>query len=179
MTTYDTASHKNAPQFPDSDILIRFDQAEGSVVKGTSNDHGLYAAMQADIHQVEILTQNVRGLIRDCDDVLTSEGLQYQIETLERCVDYYRRGILAAKIINEFGGGWLQDMQARLRKAVDEQHRWDGEGGNYLSEKQHRGLDQPIDKLTQAADRVEEAMLAMNKFFPLTIVPAASERVSH
>lgn len=173
-----TGTAQTRPDFLQSDILTHFG-AYGEEDASQKSYQGLHAAMQGDIKDVEQLTGNVRCLLRDCNDVLESEGIRYQVETLERCMDYYRRGMLAAKIMTEFGDGWLQDMQDRLRKAVDEQHRWDAEGGNYLSEKGRTGMEPPIDRLTQAADRVQEALTAINAYFPkpaATVFPTSASQ---
>lgn len=126
----------------------------------------LYAALNADLHQVEALTKNVRVLVQDCDSLLDAEGLRYQIETLERCVDYYRRGIAAARIMGAFGHDWLEDMQMRLKQAVDEQHRYDGEGAsNYSSLKGREGVEEAADRMANALHHAGAAQTIVNDMF--------------
>lgn len=142
------------PRHLESEILIKPRQGRS------------YAMLHDDLQQVEKLTQSVKSLLSDADGVLESEGLRQQLETLERCVDYYRRGIAAARIMSEYGHDWLDDMQTRLRQAVAEQHRYDGEGAsNYSSLKGREGVEEPADRLASAMHHADRAQAVFGRMF--------------
>lgn len=127
---------------------------------GLSNEY-----LEESLRNVESLTQNVRELLDDAGAVIDSEGLRHQVETLERCADSYRRGMIAARMLHNFGEDWLQDMQVRLQNALDDYARFDGEGGSYMAENNRNTQDEPIKRLRRASRNVNEALANIEHIF--------------
>ncbi len=82
------------------------------------------------LEEVETLTNELKRLLVLHQPALESEGIHHHIETMERWMESYRRGILAAHKLSEHAPGWLGEVRSRLTLASDELLRLESEGGN-------------------------------------------------
>jgi hypothetical protein len=84
----------------------------------------------------EQLTNELKRLLVRYEGALEQEGIRHEVETLERWMESYRRGLSAARKISEKGTSWLTDLRERLKLAAEELQRLEGEGGNPLDKNQ-------------------------------------------
>lgn len=80
--------------------------------------------------EAEQLTNELKRLLVKYEHALEQEGIREQVETLERWMESYRRGLSAARKISEKGTDWLTSLRERLKLAAEELNRLEGEGGN-------------------------------------------------
>ena len=86
--------------------------------------------------EAEQLTNELKRLLVKYENALEQDGIREQVETLERWMESYRRGLSAARKISEKGTDWLTDLRERLKMAAEELNRLEGEGGNPLDKSQ-------------------------------------------
>ena len=120
-------------------------------------------ALDSAWRDVAQLSQSLETLLADCAEFSDLDDVRAQAEALQRCTDSYRRGVIAAKLLAGSGEAWLEEIRARLARAIDDYHRWDGEGGNYMSEKHRTGLEYPIDGLGEASSNVTNAIAQLQQ----------------
>ncbi len=113
------------------------------------------------LHEVENLTNELKRLLVHHETALDEEGVRREMETLERWMESYRRGLAAANKISETGIGWLSELRDRLKMAASERLRLEDEGGNTASGEQHKHTED----LLAAANHIEKAMPVIEQMF--------------
>jgi len=93
------------------------------------------------LHEVENLTNDLKRLLVQHEFTLDEEKLRHEVETLERWMESYRRGLSAAHKISETGTVWLTELRDRLKMAAGERLRLEDEGGNPPSQEQNKRTD--------------------------------------
>jgi len=99
-------------------------------------DDASHAALDLQLSEAEELTNQLKRLLVRYESALEQEGIRQQVETLERWMESYRRGLAAARKITENGASLLTQMRQRLKLAAEELQRLEGEGGNPASKEQ-------------------------------------------
>ncbi len=113
------------------------------------------------LHEVENLTNELKRLLVQHEVTLDEEGLRREVEILECWMESYRRGLAAANKISESGVGWLLQLSDRLKMAVEERQRLEGEGGNPASQEQIKKTEE----LLEAARRIDKAIPDVEQIF--------------
>ncbi|MBY0407939.1 MAG: hypothetical protein K2Q01_09625, partial [Rickettsiales bacterium] len=93
-------------------------------------------ALEQQLCEAEHLTNDLKRLLVKYEHALEQEGIRHEVETLERWMESYRRGLSAAHKISQKGMGWLTDLRERLKLAAEELQRLENEGGNPLDKNQ-------------------------------------------
>ena len=113
------------------------------------------------LHDVEELDNEMKRLLVKHEGVLNDEGIRRNVEVLERWLESYRRGLVAAHKISETGSGWLGDLRDRLKLAAEEMQRLEGEGGNPSSKEQA----EKIEELLKAVRRIDAVIPNVQHLF--------------
>ena len=116
---------------------------------------------QHSIEEVENLTNELKRLLVNHEGALDQEGLRREVETLERWMESYRRGLAAAHKISESGITWLGQLRDRLKMAADEHIRLEGEGGSPADSEQTKRTEE----LLAAANRIDRAIPDIEHMF--------------
>lgn len=111
------------------------------------------SALNQQFAEAEELTNELKRLLVRNESTLEHEGLKEQVETLERWMESYRRGLSAARKISENGASLLTQMRDKLKLAADELHRLENEGGNPPSKEQAAQAEDFL-KASRRIDRV-------------------------
>lgn len=98
----------------------------------------------ATLEEVEALTNELKRLLVLHQSTLEGEGIRHHVETMERWMESYRRGIAAAHKLSENAPGWLEQVRARLTLASDELQRLESEGGNPATAEQSAEADRIV-----------------------------------
>ncbi len=109
----------------------------------------------------EQLTNELKRLLVKYENALEQEGIREQVETLERWMESYRRGLSAARKISEKGTDWLTDLRERLKMAAEELNRLEGEGGNPLDKSQAVQAEEYL----RASLRIDKVIPNMESMF--------------
>jgi phosphoenolpyruvate carboxylase len=125
--------------------IIKEDAKESATYTGTSHQH--------EQQDVKALVDDLKRLLVHHEKALNEEGIRDQVEVLERWMESYRRGLSAANKIAESGMELLPALRSRLKLAVDEMQRLEGEGGTPGSKAHSERLDE-FQKAITAIDKV-------------------------
>jgi hypothetical protein len=88
------------------------------------------ASLQQQLEDVEALDNELKRLLVRHENALKQEGVRHEVETLERWMESYRRGLAAACKIAVNGRACLANLKEKLKYAARELERIDNEGGN-------------------------------------------------
>jgi len=113
------------------------------------------------LQEVEDLTNTLKRLLAQHEIALDEEGVRREVETLERWMESYRRGLSAADKISETGVEWLSKLRDRLKLAAQERHRLEDEGGSLASKEQTKKTEE----LLEAARRIDTAIPDIEQMF--------------
>lgn len=113
------------------------------------------------LKEAEEMVKVMRRLLVRYENTLEHEGLRSQIETLERWMQDYRRGLEAAKEISDHATEWVNSARDQFKLAADELHRLESEGGNPLTREQVKESED----LMKAARKLEAMMPQIEKLF--------------
>lgn len=102
------------------------------------------------LSDIEELVHAMKSLQVKSEAVLEQECILTEMETLERWVESYRRGLSAARKLSTSGTEILQNIHDKLKLAVEELQRLEDEGGNPANKKQ--------------AAQTEELVAALRRF---------------
>lgn len=133
--------------------------------------HGCVGMLQDQLSSVEELTNELKRLLVRHEAALDEEGIRQQVETLERWMESYRRGLAAAAKVSEHGPCWLNELKNRLQLAADELHRLEAEGGNPPS----RDQAAQAEEFLKASRRIDKVLPAFEQIFAAR--PADMENV--
>lgn len=113
------------------------------------------------LFEAEQLTNDLKRLLVKYENALEQEGIRQQVETLERWMESYRRGLSAARKISEKGTTWLTELKDRLKLAAEEINRLEGEGGNPLDKNQAVQAEEYL----RASLRIDKVIPSMENIF--------------
>ena len=130
-------------------------------VKNTDDSHTVPLDQAQKLHEVEELTNDLKRLLVNHESTLDEEGVRAEVETLERWMESYRRGLTAANKLSESGVQKLADLRNKLRLAAEERQRLEAEGGSALSKEQLQKTDQ----LLEAASHIDKAIPDIKQMF--------------
>lgn len=114
-----------------------------------------------ELYQVEELTNELKRLLVRHENTLEEEGIRQEVETLERWMESYRRGLAAAGKISGTGKEWLSNVRDHLKLAADEMHRLESEGGNPAGKEQA----EKTEELLKAIRRIDKVIPDMDNLF--------------
>jgi hypothetical protein len=117
----------------------------------------------------KILVNNQSALGRE-----DNEECRRHLEVLERWMESYRKGLAAANKISSLGPTWLVESKERLKLALVELQRLEGEGGN-LSSSDHP--EQETESLARAVRHLEKIIPAVEEMFDTPKVDAPVKSV--
>ena len=81
------------------------------------------------------------------------QNLKKEMETLERWIESYRRGLSAANKITTAGCDIVKDIKDRLKLAIDEMQRLEDDGGQTADRKDAAKLDE-LTKTLRALEKL-------------------------
>lgn len=116
-----------------------------------------------ELQEIEQLTNDLKRLLVKHEDTLMEEGIRREVETLERWIESYRRGLSAARKISETGITILSDVRDHLKLAIHERHRLEDEGGSPSSKDDNR----KIDDLAETMHHIESMLPDIGHIFPV------------
>ena len=119
------------------------------------------AVIHQQLGEAEALTNELKRLLVRYESTLEQEGIREQVETLERWMESYRRGLSAARKISENGTGLFIEMRERLKLAADELQRLEGEGGNPASKEQAT----QVEEFLKVSRRIEQVLPNIEHIF--------------
>jgi hypothetical protein len=105
----------------------------------------------------KILVSNQGALNRE-----DNKECRQHIEVLERWMESYRKGLAAANKISSLGPAWLAESKERLKLALTELQRLEGEGGNLPSDS---STAEETDSLSRAVRHLEKIIPALEEMF--------------
>lgn len=111
--------------------------------------------------EAEQLTNDLKRLLVKYENALEQEGIRGEVETLERWMESYRRGLSAARKISEKGTHWLTELRERLKLAAEELQRLENEGGNPLDKSQAVQAEEYL----RASLRIDKVIPNMESMF--------------
>lgn len=94
--------------------------------------------------EAEALTNELKRILVRSEQALAQEGIRDQVETLERWMESYRRGLSAANKMSTAGAELLGTIRNRLHLATEELQRLEGEGGNPATSDQSVQMDELV-----------------------------------
>lgn len=112
------------------------------------------------LEEAEALTEEARQLLVHCEGALKGEGVREEALAVERWLESYRRGISAARKLSKAGPELLEDMNMRLRQALEELHRYEEEGGNPATKTQQVRIEElthAMHAIHQLSDSLKDA----------------------
>lgn len=120
----------------------------------------------ASLEEVEHLANEMKRLLVRHEFALEHEGIRHQMETLERWMESYRRGLAAANKLSANGATWLGELRDQLKFAADEILRLEGEGGNPATGEQAVQAEE----LIKAVRRIDKVLPNIEHMFnqPIT-----------
>jgi hypothetical protein len=118
-------------------------------------------APQASLEEVEQLANEMKRLLVRHEFALEHEGIRHQMETLERWMESYRRGLAAANKLSANGATWLGELRDQLKFAADEILRLEGEGGNPATREQAV----QVEELIKAVRRIDKVLPDVEHMF--------------
>lgn len=129
--------------------------------KNTKEHEETCLALEQKFAEAEELTNELKRLLVKYEHALEQEGIREQVETLERWMESYRRGLSAARKLSENGAELLTEMQKRLKLAADELQRLEGEGGNPASKEQA----QQAEEFLRASVKIDKVLPNLEQVF--------------
>ncbi len=120
-----------------------------------------------EITEAEALLHEVRHLLVRSEEALISGDACGHVETLERWIESYRRGLSAAQKISVNGREILQKTRAQLHLSLDELLRLEDEGGNPASREQA----EKCEELRRAIKRIDRLVPVVEQSFQTASVP--------
>lgn len=127
------------------------------------------ADWQSELADIDALTLDLKRLIVRHESELSEEGLQSDLEQLERWAMSYRRGISAALKLSALGPDWLNNLREKLKLAADELTRMDDEGPTANEDTSHHTR---AEDLMQASRRIEHVIPSLQHLFGTNAEPA-------
>lgn len=119
------------------------------------------AVLPITLDEVETLTNELKHLLVRYESTLEEEGIRHHIETMERWMESYRRGISAAHKLSENAPTWLEEVRSKLKLAADELQRLEGEGGNPATKEQRvqeENLLKAVKRIDDLTPHLEQAL---------------------
>lgn len=113
-----------------------------------------YSTLQQQMHDVEQLGKELKRLLVRYEPAIEQEGIREDVETLERWMESYRRGLSAACKIADNGTACLAELRERLKKTADDLQRLEGEGGNTAPTKSQAEEAEDLIKATKRIDQI-------------------------
>lgn len=101
----------------------------------------------------EALCNDLRRILVRSENALVEGDAKANIETLERWIESYRRGLSAAQKISNNGADMLQKTRALLKLALEERLRLEDEGGN-TADKEHANDSEELAKAIRRIDQL-------------------------
>lgn len=89
-----------------------------------------------ELSEAETLTNDLKRLLVRSEQALDREGVRQQVETVERWLESYRRGISAAHKLSESGTPLLHQVRDCLNLSLAELCRLEDEGGMPMTKEQ-------------------------------------------
>ncbi len=124
------------------------------------------------LEEVEDLTNTLKRLLVQHEGALDEEGVRHELETLERWMESYRRGLSAANKISGTGMEWLVTLRDRLKLAAEERLRLEDEGGSAASKEQTKKAE----SLLNAARKIDKAIEDFEMMFSQEPCPVKEEK---
>lgn len=122
-----------------------------------------HSALEHSLTEAECLVNDMKRVLVRSSDALEGESKAFQeMETLERWLESYRRGLRAANKLAANGTDLLKDIKNRIKLAVEEMQRLEGEGGNPANKTQAA----KIESLVKAQQRLEQLIPMLEEKFP-------------
>lgn len=112
--------------------------------------------------EVEALSRDIKKLVSGSDSALEHQNIRTEMETLERWLESYRRGLSAANKLSLNGPELLQSIRNRLKLAVEEIQRLEGEGGNPATEEKNAA---EVEELLKTSRKLEQLIPAIEQMF--------------
>jgi uncharacterized protein (DUF3084 family) len=120
----------------------------------TESGDSLSAQFSGQLTEVETLIHTLKRTLVHNEEALEHEGIRSDMERLERWLESYRHGLSAATKLATAGNEMMRNIRDRLKLAVEEMHRLEGEGGNPASKSQALEVEQLV-----AAERQLDALI--------------------
>ena len=111
--------------------------------------------------EAEALVNDIKRVLVKSEHALENEGVKSDMETLERWMESYRRGLAAANKISVSGPEILSKLKDRLKLAVAEQQRFEDEGNNPITGEQA----QLVEEMLSASRRLERLIPSIEHVF--------------
>ncbi len=128
-----------------------------------------HSPLDQQLCEAETLTNDLKRLLVKYENALEQEGIRHEVETLERWMESYRRGLSAARKISEKGPQWLTQLRERLKMAAEELQRLENEGGNPLDKSQAVQAEEYL----RASLRIDKVIPNMESIFNLESIEPA------
>jgi hypothetical protein len=122
-----------------------------------------YSTLQQQMHDVEQLGKELKRLLVRYEPAIEQEGIREDVETLERWMESYRRGLSAACKIADNGTACLAELRERLKKTADDLQRLEGEGGNPASANSNQATE--AESLIRATKRIDAIIPTVDHLF--------------
>lgn len=115
-----------------------------------------------EIENAEALGNNVKKILVKSEDALKNGNVTKNIETIERWIESYRRGLSAAQKISDNGSEILQKTKDQLILSLNELLRFEDEGGGNVvdSSKSKRN-----EEITLAIKRINDLITTVEQSF--------------
>lgn len=142
-------------------MLIQQHATHAAPVPTHHDDVTPCAVLYQQLAEAEELTNELKRLLVRYESALEQEGIRQQVETLERWMESYRRGLNAARKLSENGMPLLTEMRERLKLAADELQRLEGEGGNPATKEQAAQAEEFL----KASRRIDQVLPNIEHIF--------------
>ncbi len=139
------------------------------------NEHDHVTQFEKQLAEVEVIAHEMRHLLVRSEAALENEGIRQDMETLERWIESYRRGLSAAKKLATSGAEILGNIKNRLKLAVEEQYRLEGESPNAATKNQAAA----IEDLVKASRRLERMIPTIEQMFLISADAIHTEDDNH
>lgn len=113
-----------------------------------------YTSLQQQMQDVETLGKDLKRLLVRYEPAIEQEGIREDVETLERWMESYRRGLSAARKIADNGTACLTELRERLKKTADDLQRLENEGGNLAPSTRQAEETENLIKATKRIDAI-------------------------
>lgn len=112
--------------------------------------------------RVQAVAQDLKGLLEHNNSAFDDEIIQRQMELMERWMECYRSNLVTPNTFSETSTALITDMRGRLKLAVEEQQRLEGEGGNPSTKEQVEKSEETL----KAIRRSEKLLQEIETLFP-------------